>query len=104
MFIGKSMSDEFVKVPFKREIDGKKTFFLPDCRMKKGYEIGQRDVDKVRGIQNYWDALGQLMKLSKPRFRRLNKNGISGTVTCELGDVEEVNRAYIEAERVKHGE
>ena len=51
------MADEFVKVPFKLEADGTKTFFLPDCRLKKGYEIGARDKDKERGIQNYWEAL-----------------------------------------------
>lgn len=97
------MSEDFVKVPFKVEDDGSKTFFLPDCRMTKGYEIGARDKDKERGIQDYWVALEKLMKMSRPRFRRRNKKGIFGTVTCAPGDVEEVSRAYIESERVKHG-
>ena len=29
------MASEFVVVPFKREKDGTKTFFLPDCRLSK---------------------------------------------------------------------
>ena len=91
------MTSEYVKVPFKREIDGSKTFFLPDCRLTKGYEIGARDKDKERGIQSYWEALEKVSKMANPRFRRKNKNGIPGTVTCDAGDVEEVKRAYIEA-------
>jgi len=98
------MTDEFVKVPFKVETDGTKTFFLPsNCRMGKGYEIGARDKDKERGIQNYWEALGKLMKMSQPRFRRRNKNGIFGTVTCGFGEVEEVSKGYIEQERTNYG-
>lgn len=89
------MSTEFVLVPFKREADGTKTFFLPDCRMKKGYEIGQRDRDKERGIQDYWEALAKLQAMPQARFRRPNKNGIPSTVTCEPGDAEEVSRSYI---------
>lgn len=97
------MNNEFIKVPFYREKDGAKTFFLPECRMTKGYEIGARDKDKIRGIQDYWEALEKLMAMSQPRFRRKNQNGIFGTVTCAPGDVEEVSRSYIEAERVKYG-
>jgi hypothetical protein len=89
------MSTEFVRVPFKREADGKKTFFLPNCRLTKGYEIGRRDHDKERGIQSYWEALAKLQAMSQPRFRRPNGNGVPGTVTCEPGDVEDVSRAYI---------
>jgi hypothetical protein len=91
------MTSEYVKVPFKREADGSKTFFLPDCRLTKGYEIGERDKDKERGIQSYWEALEKVSRMANPRFRRKNKNGIPGTVTCDEGDVEEVKRAYIEA-------
>ena len=91
------MTSEYVKVPFKREADESKTFFLPDCRMKKGYEIGARGEEKERGIQSYWEALEKVSKMANPRFRRKNKNGIPGTVTCDSGDVEEVKRAYIEA-------
>jgi len=98
------MKQEFVKVPFKTEADGKKTFFLPDCRMTKGYEIGQRDKDKERGIQSYWEALEKLSKMSQPRFRRPNKNGKPGTVTCEPGDFELVSTKYIEELRKSHGE
>jgi hypothetical protein len=98
------MEDEYVKVPFKREKDGEKTFFLPDCRLKKGYEIGQRDNDKERGIQSYWVALDKLRKMSQPRFRRPNRKGIPGTVTCEPDDFELVSRKYIEELRRAHGE
>lgn len=97
------MSEQFVNVPFKIEKDGSKTFFLPDCRNTNGYEIGARDKDKERGIQDYWIALEKLLAMPQPRFRRRNKNGNSGTVTCAPGDVEEVSRAYIESERVKYG-
>ena len=97
------MSDEFIKVPFKLEADGTKTFFLPDCRLKKGYEIGARDKDKERGIQTYWEALEKLSKMSQARFRRPNKNGIPGTVTCNPGDFELVNKKHIEELRTKHG-
>jgi hypothetical protein len=91
------MTSEYVKVPFKREADGSKTFFLPDCRLTKGYEIGARGKDKERGIQSYWEALEKVSEMASPRFRRKNKNGIPGTVTCDAGDAEEVKRAYIEA-------
>jgi len=95
---------EFVKVPFYVEADGKKTFFLPDCRLGVGYEIGKRgEADKEKHIQNYWDALEKLARMSQPRFRRKNKNGIAGTVTCQPGDHEEVNRDFIEQERLKFG-
>lgn len=96
--------EKFVKVPFYIEANGQKTFFLPNCRIKtKGYEIGARDKDKEKGIQSYWDALAKVMAMDKPRFRRPNANGIPGTVTCQPGDVEEVSRDFIEAERVKYG-
>ncbi|WP_445372769.1 hypothetical protein ACH518_09865 [Methylomonas sp. HW2-6] len=97
------MSEQFVKVPYKLEEDGSKTFFLPDCRMTKGYEIGARYKDKEREIQSYWVALEKLMAMPEPRFRRRNKNGNFGTVTCNPGDVEEVSRFYIESERIKYG-
>lgn len=97
------MIEEFVSVPFKREVDGKKSFFLPDCRLSVGYEIGARGKDKEQYIQSYWDALDKVMKMSQPRFRRRNKNGVPGTVTCVFGDVEQVSKAFIESERVKHG-
>ena len=89
------MSTEVVNMAFTREADDTKTFFLPNCRLKKGYEIGRRDHDKEKGIQSYWDALAKLQAMSQPRFRRPNKNGIPGTVTCEPGDSEDVSKAYI---------
>jgi hypothetical protein len=95
---------EFVKVPFYLEADGNKTFFLPECRLGVGYEIGKRgEPDKEKHIQNYWDALAKLSHMSQPRFRRKNRNGIPGTVTCQSGDHEEVSRDYIEKERLKFG-
>lgn len=97
------MSSEFVRVPFHVESDGSKTFFLPDCRLGVGYEIGKRNVDKEKYIQSYWEALDKLMRMSTPRFRRPNKNGTPGTVTCQQGDVEEISRDFIEAERAKVG-
>lgn len=97
------MTGELVKGPFKIEQDGTKTLFLPDCRMTKGYEIGARDKDKERGIQSYWEALDKLIKMPQPRFRRKNKKGVFGTVTCQFGDVEGVERSVIESERVRYG-
>lgn len=98
------MRDEFIKVPFYVEKEnGNKTFFLPSCRMGKGYEIGARIKDKEKGIQCYWDALEKVIRMNQPRFRRPNKNGIPGTVTCKPGDVEEVSKSFIESERVKYG-
>ena len=98
------MSTEFVRVPFKREADGTKTFFLPNCRLKAGYEIGRRDQDKEKGIQSYWEALAKLQAMPQPRFRRPNKNGIAGTVTCEPGDSEDVSKAYIRQLLAEAGE
>lgn len=97
------MANDFVKVPFYLEPGGTKTLFLPDCRMTKGYEIGARDKDKERGIQSYWEALDKLIKMPQPRFRRKNKNGVFGTGTCQFGDVEGVERSFIESERVRYG-
>lgn len=97
------MSQEFVKVPFYVEADGSKTFFLPSCRLGVGYEIGQRNGDKEKHIQSYWEALEKISRMATPRFRRPNKNGTPGTVKCEPGNVEEISRDFIEAERVKFG-
>lgn len=71
--------------------------------MLNGYEIGQRDGDKERHIQNYWDALEKLQKMNQPRFRRRNKKGKFGTVTCEFGDFELVSKQLIEEMRSKYG-
>lgn len=97
------MSSEFVKVPYYVEDDGSKTFFLPNCRLGVGYEIGARGKDKEKHIQSYWEALEKVVAMGSPRFRRRNKNGIPGTVTCQPGNVEEVSREFIEAERAKVG-
>ncbi|KAK42942.1 hypothetical protein BG58_37260 [Caballeronia jiangsuensis] len=100
---GGHRADNFVRVPFYREDSGKKTFFLPDCRLSGGYEIGARGRDKERGIESYWTALDKLLGMEQPRFRRRNERGNSGTVTCKPGDVEEVSRSFIEQERAKYG-
>ncbi|SAK99824.1 hypothetical protein AWB78_05833 [Caballeronia calidae] len=97
------MTDGFVRVPFYVEESGKKTFFLPDCRMSGGYEIGARGKEKERGIESYWTALDKLVAMEQPRFRRRNEQGNFGTVTCQPGDVEEVSRSFIELECAKHG-
>lgn len=88
------MSDEFVKVPFKREKDGTKTFFLPDCRSASGYRVGLKG--EVETIDDYWEALRMVLGFSPPHFRRANGNGNFGRVVCEAADLEEVSRAHIE--------
>lgn len=97
------MAQDIVKVPFYREPGGSKTLFLPDCRMTKGYEIGARNEDKERGIQSYWEALDKLVKMPQPRFRRKNKKGVFGTVTCQSADFADVERSFIESERERYG-
>ena len=97
------MDNDMVAIPFKIEADGTKTLFLPECRLLMGYEIGARHKDKQKGIQNYWDALDKLLAMSQPRFRRKNKKGIRGTVTCNFGDRELVSRSFIDSERVNFG-
>lgn len=95
---------EFVKVPFYIEADGQKTFFLPDCRRPNvGYEIGQRGKPDKEQLENYWDALEKLNMQPQPRFRRKNKIGNAGTVTCQPGNHEQVSRDFIEQERLKFG-
>src|SRR6185437_713869 len=98
--------DEFVKVPYYVEADDSKTFFLPDCKyiQKEAYQIGKRGKNQ-QYVSDYWAALSILMTMEKPYFRRKNRLGsnMSGTIGCEPGDIEEVRKAYIEAERVKYG-
>ena len=40
-------------------------------------------------------ALAKLQTMTQARFRRPNKNGIPGTVTCEPEDWEEVSKVHI---------
>jgi hypothetical protein len=89
------MGDSFVRVPFKREKDGTKTFFLPDCRSPSGYRVGPKG--QVETLDDYWEALRRVMSFSPPHFRRANSNGNFGRVVCEPGDVEEVSRRHIES-------
>lgn len=88
------MSSEFVRVPFYVERDGRKTHFLPECRMARGYRIGPKGEEQL--IVDYWEALSVLLKMSTPRFRRPNSNGNFGIVACADGDIEEVSCQEIE--------
>jgi len=90
----KNMNDYIVKIPFYVEDDGSKTLFLPNLKSPNGYRIGAKGEEKT--FENYWDALFFLFEMPKPRFRRKNKQGNSGIVTCELGDTETFQRALIE--------
>jgi hypothetical protein len=97
------MNDTFVKVPFKREKDGSRTFFLPDCKGPNGqYRVGPKG--SVVKFDDYWQALERVMSFSPPEFRRINANGNQGRVVCEPGDVEEVSRAHIEQLAARHGQ
>ncbi|MBY4869286.1 hypothetical protein K6W76_22695 [Burkholderia anthina] len=98
------MAEAFMRVLFHVEKEtAKEIYFLPECRLSKGYENGARAKKNESGIQDYWTALDKLLAMARPPFRRRNKNGKPGTVTCEHGDIEEVSRSFIESERAKHG-
>ncbi len=94
------MSDDFVLVPFYVESDGSKTFFLPELKRSKGYQIGAKGREEY--WQDYWAALSRLIEMDSPKFRRKNKNNIAGIVSCNVGDVEEVSRKFIEEEFAKY--
>lgn len=69
-------SVEYVFVPEAR--DG--SFFRPSDRMTKGWKIGTKEGGHF--VQNFWDALDQLNRLSTPRWRRPSKtSGTPGVVT-----------------------
>lgn len=95
------MKNKFARVPFYVERDGSKTFFLPKCRARSGYKVGQKGEEKL--FTDYWTALECLVSMQPPRFRRPNTENNFGIVRCESGDLEEVSREYIEAERSTHG-
>lgn len=88
------MAEKFIKVPFYIEADGKKTFFLPDLKRPKGFQIGAKGEEEY--CEDYWEALSKLMAMKTPRFRRKNINNIAGIVACKSGDVEEVKLGFIE--------
>jgi hypothetical protein len=94
------MKNEFVQVPFYVEPDGSKTF-LPKCRAKSGYKVGPKGDEKL--FTDYWKALECVAAMKPPRFRRPNAANNFGIVTCKSGDIEEVSRDHIEAERSTHG-
>ncbi len=85
-----------MKVPYYVEADGSKTFFLPNIRLSKGYQIGMKGEEVYH--DDYWTALAQLMAMKTPRFRRRNKNNIPGIVSCKPEYVEEVKLSFIEQE------
>lgn len=95
------MTNEFVQVPYYVERDGKKTFFLPNCRAKSGFKVGPKGSEEL--FADYWPALERVAEMRPPRFRRPNSEGNFGIVTCDLGAFEDVSRNFIEAERAKHG-
>jgi hypothetical protein len=74
-------SENTVRVPFAA--DG--TYFSPECRMNKGFQIGKRNgkvAMKQRYILDYWDALKALEDMESPHWRRPSKTtGVPGTVT-----------------------
>jgi hypothetical protein len=88
------MSEKFIKVPFYTESDGSKTFFLPNLKRPKGFQIGPKG-DEVY-IEDYWQALSKLMTMSPPKFRRNNSKGNAGIVSCDQDAIEEVRLDFIE--------
>ena len=76
-----TQSEDVVRVPFAS--DG--TFFSPECRMTKGFQIGKRNGKgpmKQRYVSDYWQALKDLETMEKPHWRRPSKTtGVPGTVT-----------------------
>jgi hypothetical protein len=93
------MSERFIKVPFYTESDGGKTFFLPNLKRPKGFQIGPKGGEVY--LEDYWQALSKLMAMKSPKFRRKNSKGNAGIVTCEPGAVEEVRIDFIEEQLSK---
>lgn len=95
------MKNEFVRVPFYVERDESKTFFLPKCRAKRGSKVDPKGDERL--FSDYWKALECLASMQRPQFQRPNTENEFGIVKCEFGDMEEVRRDYIEAERSTYG-
>lgn len=93
------MAEDFVKIPYYVEKDGSKTFFLPNVRLAKGYQIGKKGEEFY--CDDYWEALSHLMGMKTPRFRRRNSKNIPGIVACKPEHVEEVKQSFIEQELSK---
>jgi len=93
----------FVSVPFYVEQDGSKTLFLPTLATANGFQIGAKDDE--RWVGDYWQALGDVLAMAAPRFRRPNGAGNRGIVTCRPGDREDVKFSYIAGliGQVSHG-
>ena len=94
------LNTDFLRVPYYVEGNNSKTFFLPACRNKKGYTVGPKGNEET--FVNYWAALGRLLELRPPRFRRPNSQGNFGIVTCGADDFEEVSRSFLDAELKKY--
>lgn len=67
--------DDCVFVPVSA--DG--SVFDPSCRYGGRYQIGPKG-EEVKHT-DYFEALGNLQRMSRPRWRRKNKEGIPGIVT-----------------------
>jgi hypothetical protein len=93
------MAEKFIRVPFYVEPDGSKTFFLPNLKRPKGFQIGPKGSEEY--FDDYWQALSKLMAMKTPKFRRKNNNNIPGIVSCKPGDVEEVKLGFIEEQLSK---
>lgn len=66
--------DEMYFVPVAAD----KTFFSPECRIGKGYTIGQKG-NEIK-IEDYFEALHALSKMPAPYWRRANSEGNWGIV------------------------
>lgn len=65
-----------VRVPVAK--DG--TFFSPECRRKRGYQIGPKGSEQW--VADYWRALEELKTMKPPKWRRPSAaSGRSGIVT-----------------------
>ena len=94
------MSTDFVRVPYYIERDGKKSFFLPACRMAAGYRIGPKGEETT--VPDYWEALARVSAMKPPRFRRPNADRNFGIVKCESDALEDVSRQFLVDEVAKH--
>ena len=55
------------------------TYFSPHLKRKRGFWIGRKGEEKY--IENFTDALSELLKMTPPSWRRPNAAGNWGIVT-----------------------
>ena len=48
----------FLKTPQLRELEDSTVFFFSERFLREGYEIGARDADEERYVQNCWGGTG----------------------------------------------